>query len=42
MLLPGHPGVINWYEQTFWTAADSCDLGQQADVHIKAILNTQR
>ena len=42
MLLPGHPGVVNWYEQHFWTAADSFDLGQQADFYTKAILSTLR
>ena len=25
MLLPGHPGVVSWYEQYFWTPADICD-----------------
>ena len=31
MLLPGHPGGVNWYEQCFSTVAENCDLEQQAD-----------
>ena len=38
MLLPGHPGGVNWYEQHVWTDVDLFDLGQQADLYTKSIL----
>ena len=40
MLLPGHPGGVNWYEQKLWTAANHCDLKLQADFFTRAILGT--
>ena len=38
LLLPGHPGGVNWYEQRFWTPADICDIGKKGDT--KTILGT--
>ena len=40
MILHGHPGGVNWYEQPFWTPMGFCDPGQQADFSTKAILGT--
>ena len=37
MILPGHPGGVNWYD-CFWIPADICDLGQEADLYTKTIL----
>ena len=42
MLLPGHPGRVNWYEQKFWTDANLFDLGQQTDLYTKTILVTRK
>ena len=42
MFLPGHPWGVNWYVQRFWTAADICDLEQQADLYTKTILETPK
>ena len=42
MLLSSHLGGVNSYKQHFWTGADSCDLGQQADPNTKTILEAQR
>ena len=41
MLLPGHPGGVNWYEQRFWTAAYNCDLEQKADFVISNSWHTE-
>ena len=41
MLLPGHIGGLNFYQRLFCTGADSCDLGQQADLFKKIILGTK-
>ena len=38
LLLLGHPGGVNWYEQHFLTAADICDLGNQGVLYTKTIL----
>ena len=40
MILHGHPGGVNWYEQIFLTPMGFCDPGQQADFSTKAILGT--
>ena len=42
MLLPGHPGGVNWYEIRFWTAVNNGDLEQQADLFTRAIMATPR
>ena len=42
MLLPGHPGGVNWYECNFWTAGDFYNLEQQANLYTKTILGRRR
>ena len=40
MLLPGHPGGVNWFEWEFLTTAGLCDLGKQGKLFTKAIMVT--
>ena len=41
LLITGHPGGVNKYEQFFWTPAYICDLGQQGDLYTKTNLEHQ-
>ena len=42
MLLPGHSGGVNWYEQHFWTDADFFEVGQHAYLYKNTILVTPK
>ena len=42
MLLPGHPGGVNWYEQCVWIVTQNCDLDQQADCFTRAFLGDEK